>query len=292
MTEGDKRLKMQLFCVGSDDKPQNTEVLWSENGFFGEQRSDLRLRKADFPENTLVYVNQGTFSKMKDGDGAFYTVNVILAQILPLSNNPVNLNDYVCKEDEVKILCPVYDISTAKFQGLEERLAVIVVRGDDNEYFLSYGYDPEKNKELYSFHKKVIPNTFQSTAFKKFYPMLKNDDKDKSSKLFYYLPSTTDRKEKINQYKEHVQVFPITALYDDFADYNKDKKPFFPQHLESSKAEERSVARETVLNYMKHVVQISNSNLNRNAKSLVIENKISDVVGMDVDVLSQFKTTY
>ena len=87
-------------------------------------------------------------------------------------------------------------------------------------------------------------------------------------------------------------MFPITALYDDFADYNKDKKPFFPQHLESSKAEERSVARETVLNYMKHVVQISNSNLNRNAKSLVIENKISDVVGMDVDVLSQFKTTY
>ena len=156
MTEGDKRLKMQLFCVGSDDKPQNTEVLWSENGFFGEQRSDLRLRKADFPENTLVYVNQGTFSKMKDGDGAFYTVNVILAQILPLSNNPVNLNDYVCKEDEVKILCPVYYISTAKFQGLEERLAVIVVRGDDNEYFLSYGYNPEKKRNYILFIKRLF----------------------------------------------------------------------------------------------------------------------------------------
>lgn len=148
MTEGNKRLKMQLFCVGSDDKLQNTEILWSENEFFGNQRSDLTLRKADFPENTLVYINQGTFSKMKDGEDAFYTVNVVLAQILPLANSPENLKHYECKNDEVKLLCPVYDVSTAKFQGLEERLAVIVIRGDENEYFLSYGYDPEKNKDL------------------------------------------------------------------------------------------------------------------------------------------------
>lgn len=43
---------------------------------------------------------------------------------------------------------------------------------------------------------------------------------------------------------------------------------------------------------MKHVAQVSNSNLNRNAKLLVIENKISDAVGMDTEFESKYKTSY
>lgn len=65
------------------------------------------MRKADFPENTLVYVNQATYSKLKDSDEAIYTISVVLAQILPLANNPENLKDYICKDIEVKVLCPV-----------------------------------------------------------------------------------------------------------------------------------------------------------------------------------------
>lgn len=43
---------------------------------------------------------------------------------------------------------------------------------------------------------------------------------------------------------------------------------------------------------MKHVAQVSNINLNRNAKLLVIENKISDAVGMDTELESKYKTSY
>ena len=292
MTEGDKRLKMQLFYSNNDQNAQNTEVLWSENGFFGDQRSDLTLPKADFPENMLVYVNQASYSSLKDGQEAIYTINVVLAQILPLANNPKNIKDYICKENEVKLLCPIYDSDSATFRGLEERLALIVVRGDKDECFLSYGYDPEKTKQLYSHFKKDIPNIFQSTAFKKFYPLLKSDNKGKYSNLFFFLPSTTDQKEKINQYKSHVQLYPVTAMYEEFPDYNKEKLPFYPHHLESHNVEERMRARETVINFMKHVAQVSNSNLNRNAKSLIIENKIPEAVGMDVNVESRFKTSY
>lgn len=170
------------------------------------------MRKADFPENTLVYVNQATYSKLKDSDEAIYTISIVLAQILPLANNPENLKDYICKDIEVKVLCPVYDIDTAQFRGLEERLAVIVVRGDVDECFLSYGFDPDKTKQLYSHFKKNIPNIFQSTAFKKFYSLLKSDNKGSYSTLFYFLPSINDRKEKINQYKDNVQLYPITAI--------------------------------------------------------------------------------
>ena len=91
MTEGNKRLKMQLFYSNNNLNAQNTEVLWSENGFFGDQRSDLAFPKADLPENMLVYVNQASYSSLKDGQEAIYTINVVLAQILPLANNPKNI---------------------------------------------------------------------------------------------------------------------------------------------------------------------------------------------------------
>ena len=236
MTEGDKRLKMQLFYSNNDQNTQATEILWSENGFFSKQRSDLTLSKADFPENTLVYINQASYSKMKDGDEAIYTINVVLAQILPLANNPENLNEYICKDNEVKILCPIYDVETATFRGLEQRLALIVVRGNKDECFLSHGYDPDKTKQLYSHFKKDIPNIFQSTAFKKYYPLLKSDDKGTYSTVFFFLPSTTDQKEKINKYKDHVQLYPVTAVYNDFSEFNKEKQSFYPHHLESHNA--------------------------------------------------------
>ena len=84
----------------------------------------------------------------------------------------------------------------------------------------------------------------------------------------------------------------LRQLYDHFPEFNKDKSVFYLHHLQSHNTQERAVARETVINYMKHVAQVSNSNLNRNAKLLVIENKISDAVGMDTEFESKYKTSY
>ena len=78
-----------------------------------------------------------------------------------------------------------------------------MVRGDKNEMFLSYGYDADKSSVLYSTCKQILPNIFQGTSFKKHNPMLMNERAvQEYSKLFFFLPSITDRKEKINQYQK------------------------------------------------------------------------------------------
>ena len=48
-----------------------------------KQRTDLTIKKPNFPENTFVYVNQGSVSPIK-GEQAIYFEFVILGQILPL----------------------------------------------------------------------------------------------------------------------------------------------------------------------------------------------------------------
>ena len=54
----DQKLKMQmLFSTGNSTK--NAEFVWKHNGFFGDQKRELTLFKRNFPENTLIYVNQG-----------------------------------------------------------------------------------------------------------------------------------------------------------------------------------------------------------------------------------------
>ena len=233
------------------------------------------------------YSNKDIFSRIFRNH-----VNVILAQILPYANNP-DLDTYKLKDDEVLLMCPVYDKDTSTFKGIETRVALIVVRGDENECFLSYGYDPDKSKQLYSSFKKEIPNVFTSTTFKKFNDFLTSTDKGEYSTLFYFLPSITDRKEKINQFKNNVQLFPLTVEYDQFTSFNKDKQQFFPQNLESTDLELRSVARETVVNYMKQVTKFSNSNLKRNAKSLVVTDKALDSVAVQKsDFSARFKKTY
>ena len=51
-----------------DDETKNSEKEWQESGFFDDHRSDLTIQKANFPENTLCYVNQGSVLLVK-GDG-------------------------------------------------------------------------------------------------------------------------------------------------------------------------------------------------------------------------------
>ena len=293
VSEGDRNLKMKMyFSEGSSLKKHSTvNNLWKEFGFFGERANDLSLNKADLPENTLFYINQGTSSTVKSGEQAIYITNVLLAQILPYANNP-DIEAYKLKDDEVLLECPVYDKDTATFRGIETRVALIMVRGDDNELFLSYGYDPDKSKQLYSSFKREIPNVLESTSFKKFNEFLLSTDKGDFSTLFYFLPSITDRKEKINQFKSNVQLYPLTVQYDEFPDYNKERKPFFPQHLESSDPKLRSLARETFVNYMKHITNYSNNNLKRNAKSLILTDKSVNAEELQSDFSARFKKGY
>ena len=64
-TSKDQQLKTQMVVSFQDDESKNTEHVWQESSFFDDHRSDLIIPKAHFPENTLVYLNQGSVSLVK-----------------------------------------------------------------------------------------------------------------------------------------------------------------------------------------------------------------------------------
>ena len=84
-------------------------------------------------ENTLYYINQSFLSTVKSGDIAMYNQNFILGQLIVAANQPKDIATYECNENEVKLLCCIYDLGSGEFKGISEQLAYIVLRGDKNE---------------------------------------------------------------------------------------------------------------------------------------------------------------
>ena len=205
-TEKDRSLKTQLLlsAAGNTEEKMSGEPVWSKNGFFGDQKPDLKLEKRNVPENTLLYLNQGYLSTVKTGELAMYNNNFIIGQLIPAANQPDDIASYECLPNEVKLLTCIYDLTTGDFKGVRESLAYIVLRGDKEEAFFSYGYDAAKAKILYAMSKEKIPDAFSFTCFNKHYSEIVNEkrEREKSSTVFYFLPSITDRKEEINQWKE------------------------------------------------------------------------------------------
>ena len=92
------------------------------------------MEKANLPENTISYQNQGYLS-YKDNKKICYTDVFIIGQITPLLNQPEKLEEYMPQENEVKILRSIYDTITGQFLGLENCLAYLTVRCDFQEQF-------------------------------------------------------------------------------------------------------------------------------------------------------------
>ena len=88
-------------------------------------------------------------------------------------------------------------------------------------------------------------------------------------KMFFFLPSTTDRKEKLNQFFKNVSLHPIDCRYEDFRKYFVVGRDFCPQDLDSTDLEKRLAAREIVLTFFKDAAHASNSNLVKNANNLL-----------------------
>ena len=261
-----QKSRSQLMVSIGENKDSNTENIWKKSVFFKDQRIDLTIPKANFPENTLCYVNQGTVSQVKDGE-AIYLEYVILGQIMPLANpDPsIDLDNYEFKDNECLLYVPLYNTETGLFKGLGKKLGYISLRGDKLESFYSYGYDKERSKLLYCTMKQPLPNIFQCTSFKKHKDFLIQEklNESDSSSLFLFLPSTLDRKEEFLQFKNSVNLHPIDALYDDLKAMNNDKN-FDPSQLDSP-------SRDSVLplfySYMKKIAETSNNNLVRNSNA-------------------------
>ena len=70
-TSKDQQLKTQMLTSSKNNESKKTETVWPGNRFFDEQRSDLTITKPNFPENTLVYINQGSISTVKGGHAIY-----------------------------------------------------------------------------------------------------------------------------------------------------------------------------------------------------------------------------
>ena len=201
-------MQMMLSWKNHKGDSSSTEKIWKSNGFFGNQRTDSTIIKANFPENTIVYVNNGSISTVKGGQTAIYLDYIIRAQILPVINFPDNLDNYQYEDNEVLLYVPLYNTQDGLYRGLKKSLTNIVLRGDELETLYSYEFDKEESKSLYSVNKQPLPNIFQTTAFKKHNLYLMDQRNQEFSKImFMFLPLTLDRKEELNQYSNNV-IFP------------------------------------------------------------------------------------
>ena len=250
--------------------------------------------KVNIPENCLLYVNQGFLSTVKSSEKAMYLHNFIIGQLIIAANQPKDIANYVCSKNEVKLLSCVYDVESGDFKGIREQIAFIVLRGDPDETFLSYGFDKLKSKLLYSFSKQQIPDAFVCVAFKKHFQEIMNEGRsESSSSLFYFLPSVSDRKEEINQHKNKVSLFPIDITSDFIESFSVEKVSFKPDLLNSSDEKERKPQTEMLYGLFKHIAKVSNQNLERNIAHLNITQNRNEMEWSNSKFdSSKFKLTY
>ena len=153
-----------------------------------------------------------------ESEPIIYGDYMIIDQVITLKNPPENLDSYECKEREVIMSVPLYDTTTGEFKGMKQTLGYIMLRGDHNESFFTYGYCEEKSAILFSASKQLMPNMFVSMTFKTHFPEMMNarNSVESSSIFFFFLPSTTDHKELISQCMEKVSLSPVNYLYEKF----------------------------------------------------------------------------
>ena len=289
-----------MMTLNDDNDSRKFETMQKSHGFFKEQKTDLTINKPNFPENTLVYVNQRSISPIK-GEQAIYLEFVILGKILPLANpDPkINLDNHDFKDNEVLLFVPSYNTKTELYQGLK-KVRCITLRGDANERFFSYGYNKKNSKVLFCTVKQPLPNIFQCTAFKKHMSYLLDESQKKSnmymSHMFLLLPSTLDRKKDIIQFKNNIHLHPIDVSYNDLKELNS-KSDFNPVHLDNKTSRQNFLP--IFYKCMKSTAEISDHNLKRNSDAFLSSGGKIDpntqfawIDNSHVEAEQKFKLTY
>ena len=144
----DRNLKIQLLVSKSNEEKTTGERVGKDNDYCGDEGDDLNIAKTNFPVNTLLYANQGLLPTVK-GDSVIYLDYFVLRQIVPALNAPDNIDTYVYAPDEVKLFVPMYDLANGDFLDLKTTLAYIIIRGDEERFFFTNGFNKNKSKNFY-----------------------------------------------------------------------------------------------------------------------------------------------
>lgn len=165
LNEKDRNLKIQLLIATKNGEKSLSEKVFLEDGFFKNVKCDFNIFKVDFPEHTLVYINQGQLLIHK-GKPIIYNDYFIFSHVITLQYPPSDLDNYVCKESETKMLFLLYNTTNGQFIRIKQILGYIMLRGNKDEQFFTYGFSEENSSTLYSYSKQIMPNGFVGTSFK------------------------------------------------------------------------------------------------------------------------------
>ena len=201
-------------------------------------------------------MNQG-YQSRKDGKKVYYTDVFIIAQIMPLVHQPADTESHVLKENNVKMLRSRYNPASSDFFGIEYCVGMITVCNNPQEQFFDYGYNKDNDKVLYCTQKLKIPSSFKTAIFGQHTMQYEGGafNGQDFSQVYFYLPSTVDRNEKINKYMTSVNLKPFTNNPTDFGD--------------DSNPAEFDFNRLAVINLMKKVALQSSQYLKRNADAFL-----------------------
>ena len=161
MSDKDRSLKTQMLlsadaAVNSIPEKTSGERFWKRNGYFSDEKADFNIKKWNFPENILCYINQGYISTVKGRELAIYNHNHILGQLAIAANQPKDIDQHMLAKNEVKLTVYLYDKVTGEFGGIVMQLAYISYMVMTRNVFFSYGYSEKKSKVLYSVAKEWI----------------------------------------------------------------------------------------------------------------------------------------
>ena len=142
-----------------------------------------------------------------------------------------------------------------------------MVRGDNDECFLDYGYSKQNPKILHSYHRKRMPNSFSGTFFNRHCIQYESGALNTDfSKIYLFLPSITDRIEDVNRYMGSVNLSSIDITEDNFE--VESGILFNPSKLNYENPDKEKT-RQAVLKVFKKVVNLSNANIIKNADRLL-----------------------
>ena len=85
-TSKDQQFITQIMLSFQDDESKCSEKIWQESDFFGYQRAELTIAKANFPENILCCIYQGAVALVKGGEKALYLDFIVLDQLMLVEN--------------------------------------------------------------------------------------------------------------------------------------------------------------------------------------------------------------
>ena len=125
--------------------------------------------------------------------------------------------------------------------------------------------------------------------------MIKTDKIDSDfSKIYFFLPSITDRCEDINKYLKNISISPIDITQKQFNDWADCE--FNPAKLGLFGAD-KTIMSSAVIQCLRHINDISNSNRVRNADAFLSQKEVEVPVDWIEDsgkrvTPSQFKVAY